>query len=64
MTRIKEIDGHRRERWGIVAHNPRSLGGLIEAARHFGGKWARQLCHKLNTPQPPLIATKPLIFPI
>ncbi len=40
---------HRRERWGIVAYNPRSLGGLIEAARHFGGKWARQLRHKLNT---------------
>lgn len=29
---------HRRERWGIVAFNPRTLGGLWLAARHFAGK--------------------------
>ncbi|WP_137938907.1 GNAT family N-acetyltransferase [Chitinivorax sp. B] len=34
---------HRRERWGIIAYNPRSMVGLIHAAAHFGGKWLKSL---------------------
>lgn len=33
----------RNERWGIIAYNPRTLSGLLAAARHFGGKWLKKL---------------------
>lgn len=42
----------RRERWGIVAYNPYRLRGLLEAARHFGGKWARQIHRCLKSTKP------------
>src|SRR5262249_11000227 len=29
---------HRRERWGILAFNPRRTKGLIQAVRHIGGR--------------------------
>lgn len=29
---------HRRERWGIMAFNPRQVGGLLLAGRHVGGR--------------------------
>jgi len=32
---------HRRERWGIVAYNPRSLLGLAGLAREMLGRWAK-----------------------
>ncbi len=32
----------RIERWSILAFNPRSLNGLLGAARHFGSKWLRR----------------------
>lgn len=32
----------RRERWGILAMNPRSLGGVVAIARHVGGRAAKR----------------------
>ena len=34
---------HRRERFGIVAFNPRSANGLAAAARHYAGRQIRRL---------------------
>ena len=36
---------HRRERWGLVAFNPRTLHGLWLAARHFVGKRFKRTTH-------------------
>jgi hypothetical protein len=33
----------RRERWGIMAFNRRTIRGRVEAARHFGGRQAKSL---------------------
>ena len=33
----------RNERWGIIAYTPRTLPGLLAAARHFGGKWLKTI---------------------
>lgn len=33
----------RRERWGLVAFDPRSAYGLAQGARHFGGRLLRRL---------------------
>jgi CelD/BcsL family acetyltransferase involved in cellulose biosynthesis len=43
----KDWMSHRRERWGIVAFNPRTVRGLLCAARHFGGRAARRLRQRL-----------------
>ncbi|MDB5991190.1 MAG: family N-acetyltransferase [Herbaspirillum sp.] len=34
---------HRRERWGIVAFNPRTLSGALSAFRHLGARRIRNL---------------------
>jgi CelD/BcsL family acetyltransferase involved in cellulose biosynthesis len=43
---------HRRERWGLLAFNPRSIYGLVSAARHIGGRAVKDaggaLRQKLN----------------
>ena len=43
----KDWMSHRRERWGIVAFNPRTLRGLACAARHFAGRAARSISRRL-----------------
>ena len=39
---------HRREFWGILGFNPRSVGGVVQMARHVGGRFAKQLLHRLR----------------
>ena len=51
VDKVREIDylsgddryksdwmSHRRERWGIMAFNPRTLHGFVEMLRHVGGR--------------------------
>ena len=42
----------RRERWGIVAFNPRTLPGLLGAARHLGGRTLRRIGRRLPRKDP------------
>lgn len=42
----KDWMSHRRERWGIIAFNLRSLGGIALAARHLGGRRIARLFRK------------------
>ncbi len=39
----REWMSHRRERRGIIAFNPRTLGGIAGALQHFGGRIWRRL---------------------
>jgi CelD/BcsL family acetyltransferase involved in cellulose biosynthesis len=39
---------HRREFWGIVAFNPRSLRGLVQIARHIGGRAVRKRFRRMR----------------
>ena len=43
----KDWMSERRERWGIVAFNPRTLRGLYRAARHFGGRALRHVARRV-----------------
>lgn len=42
----------RRERWGIVAFNPRTLPGLLGAARHLGGLALKRIGRSLPRKDP------------
>jgi CelD/BcsL family acetyltransferase involved in cellulose biosynthesis len=62
VDRVREVDyltgdddykrdwmSHRRERWGMVAFNLRTVRGMLAAARHIGGHalkdlWCRRRC--------------------
>lgn len=46
----KDWMSHRRERWGIVAFNPRRPRGAWLALRHVGGQWARRLLRMVRPP--------------
>jgi CelD/BcsL family acetyltransferase involved in cellulose biosynthesis len=61
VDRVKEVDyligddeykkdwmSHRRERWGIVAYNPYTLGGIAGAAVQIMGIFRRVLLHRLD----------------
>jgi Acetyltransferase (GNAT) domain len=55
VDHVKEVDyligddpykrtwvSQRRERWGLVAYDPRSFGGLKGLARELGGRWLKR----------------------
>jgi len=37
---------HRREFWGIVGFNPRSLRGAAQILRHVGGRWGKRMVER------------------
>lgn len=43
---------HRRERWGIVAYNPRTLHGLWRASREIGARFVRFLASNFRSKMP------------
>jgi hypothetical protein len=44
----KDWMSNRRERWGIIAFNPRSLKGIAQAVRHIGGRSAKEAFSKMG----------------
>ena len=65
--RVREVDylsgddrykrdwmSHRRELWGILAMNPRTIGGLLSIVRHVGGRALKTTARKMarRTPKP------------
>lgn len=48
----KDWMSHRRERWGIVAFNPRRPRGSWLALRHVGGQAVRRLLRMVRPPAP------------
>jgi CelD/BcsL family acetyltransferase involved in cellulose biosynthesis len=38
---------HRRERWGILAMNPRTLGGAVTIVRHVGGRAVKRTVQRI-----------------
>jgi CelD/BcsL family acetyltransferase involved in cellulose biosynthesis len=38
---------HRREQWGVLAMNPRTIGGLLAITRHLGGRSVRVAGRKM-----------------
>ena len=43
----KDWMSHRRELWGLLAFDPATVRGLVEIARHIGGRAARSLVRRL-----------------
>ncbi|WP_420474438.1 GNAT family N-acetyltransferase [Noviherbaspirillum sp. ST9] len=61
VDRVREVDyltgddsykkdwmSHRRERWGIVIFNLRTLHGLLAAARHVGGRVLKNMMERIK----------------
>jgi CelD/BcsL family acetyltransferase involved in cellulose biosynthesis len=44
----KDWMSHRRERWGILAFNLRSLRGIALAGRHLGGRRIKQMLNHMK----------------
>jgi hypothetical protein len=62
VDKVREIDylsgddryksdwmSHRREHWGILAMNPRTLPGALAVIRHVGGRAAKQAARRILT---------------
>lgn len=60
VDRVRELDylsgddryksdwmSHRREQWGILAMNPRTIGGSLAIARHVGGRAVKVAARKM-----------------
>ncbi len=47
----KDWMSHRRERWGLLAFNLRSIRGFLLAARHLGGRRLKQIGRQLSGDQ-------------
>lgn len=47
-TYKKDWMSHRRERWGIMAFNPRSVPGLLQAGKHIGGRALKQAWYSMT----------------
>jgi GNAT acetyltransferase-like protein len=43
----KDWMSHRRERWGILAMNPRTVGGILSAIRHVGGRTLKRAVRRM-----------------
>lgn len=54
----KEWMSHRRERWGIVAFNPRRLRGALQALRNIGGRALKNVLKRRRPGAAPATATK------
>ena len=44
----KEWMSKRGERWGILAFNPRTVGGVLSALRHFGGRRIKKALRRVT----------------
>jgi Acetyltransferase (GNAT) domain len=49
----KDWMSDRRERWGILAMNPRTVGGAMAIGRHVGGRFLKRAAQWLSRPAKP-----------
>jgi hypothetical protein len=61
VDKVKEIDyligddpykaawmSQRRERWGIIAYNPKAIGGLIGFGKETAGRWLKPIVNRIK----------------
>lgn len=54
----KEWMACRRERFGLIAFQPKTLSGLIAGSRHFAGRWLRNRRRRADPPAPAVTAAE------